>query len=91
MLSQKTNPGIAYNIRTFLINYPNVYWQKIFYRWLLVYADPDDDKLVDLAIAANVDYLVTDDKHFNELRKLTFPKINIITLAEFQTLLDKPV
>jgi uncharacterized protein len=89
MISQKANPDVAYNIRTSLINDPNVYWQKIFYRWLLIYADPDDDKIADLAIAANADYIVTDDKHFNELKKLSFPKINVITLPDFQFLLEQ--
>jgi len=91
LLSRNASPDVAHNIRIFLINNRNTHWQNIYYRWLLIYADPDDDKLADLAIAANVDYLVTDDNHFNELKRVSFPKISVITLADFQTLLTKPV
>lgn len=89
IISQKASPEVAYNIRTLLINSLNVYWQKIFYRWLLIYDDPDDNKIADLTFAANADYLVTDDRHFDELKKLTFPRTNVITLANFQSMLDK--
>ena len=34
----------------------------------LITADPDDDKFVDCAIAAEADFVVTDDAHFNALR-----------------------
>jgi putative PIN family toxin of toxin-antitoxin system len=89
ILSKNASPDVAHNIRIFLMNNRNIHWQKIFYRWLLLYADPDDDKLADLAIAANADYLVTDDKHFNELKKVSFPKVNVISLVDFQSLLSK--
>lgn len=90
ILSQKANPVVAENIRDFLLNDLNIHWQRIFYRWLLLYADPDDNKLVDLAIASNADYLVTNDKHFNELHKISFPRINIIPLEEFHKLVTQP-
>ena len=46
--------------------------------------DEDDNKFVDCAIAANADYLITQDKDFNILKQIDFPKINIVRLDEFK-------
>ncbi|HWV70412.1 MAG TPA: PIN domain-containing protein [Pseudosphingobacterium sp.] len=65
---------------------PNVIFTEPYFKWNLVAKDPDDNKFADLAIAGNVDYLVTNDKHFNDLTKLEFPKLNIVRLEEFKTI-----
>ena len=49
--------------------------------------DADDNKFVDCAIAANADYIVTNDKHFQILQTVDFPKVNIISVEEFRNLL----
>ncbi len=54
----------------------------------LIPADPDDNKFADCAFAGNVHYLVTNDKHFNILKSVAFPVINVINLDEFKTLLS---
>jgi uncharacterized protein len=56
------------------------------YKWQLVVDDPDDDKFIDCAIGANVDYLVTNDRHMRNILKIPdlFPPIPIITFAEFK-------
>lgn len=38
------------------------------FRFAVISADPDDNKFVDCAIAANCDYIVTSDRHFDALR-----------------------
>ncbi len=38
------------------------------FRFHLIVADPDDDKFADCAIAANADYLVTEDAHFDAMK-----------------------
>ena len=45
---------------------------EVHFKWGIIVTDPDDDKFVDCAVAANADYIVTNDKHFNILNKLTF-------------------
>ena len=62
---------------------PNVIYKESFFKWNLVDKDLDDNKFADLAIAGNADYLVTNDRHFNDLKKLEFPKLNIVALDEF--------
>jgi len=55
-----------------------------YYRWNLIVADPDDDKFVDCAIAANADFIVTEDGHFRVLRQIEFPKVEVIGIEEFK-------
>jgi len=38
------------------------------YNWRLIAADPDDDKFADCAIAANAEWIVTEDAHFAVLK-----------------------
>jgi putative PIN family toxin of toxin-antitoxin system len=60
------------------------------YKWQLVTDDPDDNKFVDCALGANVDYLVTDDKHMINLLKIPnlFPPIPIVSFKEFSKILE---
>jgi|SRR6185312_9310291 len=53
----------------------------------LIKTDPDDNKFSDCAFSGNVHFLVTDDKHFNLLKAIPFPAINIISLADFKKLI----
>lgn len=53
----------------------------------LIEIDPDDNKFVDCAFAANATYIVSNDSHFDVLNKVEFPKIFVLRLSEFlQTL-----
>jgi putative PIN family toxin of toxin-antitoxin system len=56
----------------------------VYYNWQLISADPDDNKFVDCAVSANADYIVTNDRHFNVLKEIDFPEINLLTINEFQ-------
>ena len=47
----------------------------------------DRNKFVDCAVASNSDYLATNDRHFNSLHEIDFPKINLINLDEFKRIL----
>ena len=59
------------------------------FKWQLVTADPDDNKFVDCALGANVDYLVSDDKHIKNLLKISnlFPPVPIVTFKQFSQLM----
>jgi putative PIN family toxin of toxin-antitoxin system len=65
---------------------PNVKRVEIHFNLGLIETDMDDNKFVDCAFAGNVHYLVTNDRHFNRLKTLEFPTINVITLEEFREL-----
>lgn len=53
------------------------------YHWNLIVNDPDDDKFVDLAVAGNADFIITNDKHFNVLAKTSFPSVKTLKAEEF--------
>ncbi|MCL2651285.1 MAG: putative toxin-antitoxin system toxin component, PIN family [Candidatus Azobacteroides sp.] len=63
---------------------PNVIKANNYYKWNLIVSDPDDNKFVDCALNAGADYIVTNDKHFNILKVIDFPKINIIDIETFK-------
>jgi putative PIN family toxin of toxin-antitoxin system len=56
-----------------LLTASNVILTEPYIRWNLIEKDPDDNKFADLAISANVHYLVTNDNHFQVLKQLPFP------------------
>jgi putative PIN family toxin of toxin-antitoxin system len=61
------------------------------YHWRLIFNDPDDDKFVDLAVAGNADFLVTNDRHFNVLASIEFPVVKTKTAEQFLELLAEQV
>ena len=62
---------------------PNVLYTTVYFNWKLIYADTDDNKYVDCAIAAQADYIVTEDKHFHILKRIPFPNVQTISINEF--------
>jgi putative PIN family toxin of toxin-antitoxin system len=54
-----------------------------FYKWHLITSDPDDNKFVDCAIAANARFIVTEDHHFDVLKTIPFPSVNVINIDDF--------
>ncbi|MFC3417830.1 PIN domain-containing protein [Algoriphagus hitonicola] len=57
------------------------------YRFGLIEADFDDNKFVDCAITGNADLILTEDKHFEELKQIDFPKVTAMGILEFQQLI----
>jgi predicted nucleic acid-binding protein len=47
------------------------------------FADEDDEKFVDCAVCGNADFLITNDKNFNILKNIEFPKLKIVTADIF--------
>ena len=66
---------------------PNLRKIDTYFRLNLITADADDNKFSDCAFAGNVHFLITDDKHFNVLKSISFPAINVISPEEFNELL----
>ena len=71
-----------------ILSQPNLERIEKYFFWQLIQKDPDDNKFVDCSVAANADYLVTDDKDFKLLKNIPFPKITLIGKDEFMKLLD---
>ena len=67
----------------------NVFYTDAHFQFKLIQNDEDDNKFVDCAIASNVHYLVSNDKHFSILKTIDFPNVNIIKMNEFIKLLNQ--
>lgn len=83
ILSQKVSEGFAENIVNAIIRNYNVRRVEPRFNFGLITSDPDDNKFVDCAIIANADYIVSEDLHFNELKEIPFPRVNVQTLDQF--------
>jgi putative PIN family toxin of toxin-antitoxin system len=68
-----------------LLKSPNILQTIPYYKWNFISVDPDDNKFVDCALNAGADYIVTNDKHFNVLKNIDFPQINVINIDIFKT------
>jgi len=71
-----------------LLKSPNVIQTIPYYKWNLIAADPDDNKFVDCALNADADYIVTNDKHFNVLKEIDFPNINVVDINTFKKIIS---
>lgn len=83
VITRFTNNQIATNVVELLLVKSNVVKYDTYFNWELIKIDNDDNKFVDLALAANAEYLVTNDKHFEILKSIDFPKVNVISLDNF--------
>ena len=89
VLSKKSTQQIANNIISVLLYLPDTELVSIYYNWHLIEIDKDDNKFVDAYLVSNPDYLISNDKHFNVLKNLDYPKVNIINLQEFEKIFTK--
>lgn len=83
IIQQKYGVPTANAFISLLKELPNVHFVTPFYKWLLIDADPDDNKYCDCAIAGKANYIVTEDKHFNALKNISFPKLLTLTTDDF--------
>jgi uncharacterized protein len=72
-----------------LDNLSNIVYITRYFRWNLIIADPDDDKFVDCAVAAQAKFIVSEDKHFNILKKDPNPFVTAIKITEFKVIMGK--
>ena len=89
IIAKKTTPEIAENILNAILDSPYIEKVEIFYNFNLIYADPDDNKFVDCAISAGVKYIVSNDKHYNILKSITHPKVDVMKIEDFLIELEK--
>ena len=68
----------------FLLLLPNVQLVTPFYKWNLASKDEDDNKFIDCAVAANADFIISNDKDLRRLNPIEFPPMKIISSDEFE-------
>ena len=88
ILQQRASAGAAEIVMDIFIESSKVIYQQIYYSWNAIKPDPDDNKFFDCAVAANADYIVSEDKHFNILKHIPFPSVIAIKTLEFKRILE---
>lgn len=85
ILHEKYSYTSASNFLTAIRELPNVHFVQIYFYWNIL-NDPDDNKFLDCYVASSADYLITNDRGFNKLKGIDFPKANVISIEEFETI-----
>lgn len=83
VIARNINRQVAEAIVYVILARNNVKRLAPHYHFHLVEADEDDNKFVDCAIAANARYIVTEDHHFDVLKKIPFPSVAVIGIDDF--------
>jgi putative PIN family toxin of toxin-antitoxin system len=86
ILERKYSAATANNFMAALQLLQTVHFTHIYFRWQLL-KDEDDNKFADCAIAANADYLITNDRDFNILKQINFPKISVVAIRDFEKII----
>jgi predicted nucleic acid-binding protein len=63
--------------------------QNSYVHFRLLPGDADDNKFVDCAIASNAELIVTNDKDFNPLKNIPWPKVEIMNIKDFVRLITQ--
>ncbi len=85
ILNKKYSAIVAEYFLLTLKELPNVHFTQVYFNWNLL-DDADDNKFADCYIAANAEYLITNDSDFNKLKSVSFPSFNVLTIQEFEKL-----
>ena len=85
ILAVKMTKEIAHNVVEAIARLSTTFYQEVYIHFGLITVDVDDNKFVDCAIAADAEYIVTNDKHFEVLKTIPWPKLSVIKIKEFIT------
>ncbi len=88
IIEQQMNAEVAEMALDLLLTLPNTQLIHKHFFWQLVEQDPDDNKFIDCAIAANAKFLVSEDKHLKVLSKYDYFGVTLLKLHQFKVLLD---
>ncbi|MBO4892808.1 MAG: putative toxin-antitoxin system toxin component, PIN family [Prevotella sp.] len=88
IITQKMSVNVASNVIHLLLESEFVELVNPYFSLHLIEADHDDDKFVDCAFAANATFIVSDDKHYDILKEISFPQLLVLKLKEFLGLLQ---
>ena len=88
IIAEKATPNIAQNVVRAIVESDYVEFIDPHFHLYAIFADPDDNKFVDCAFAANAAFIVSEDSHFDALKTLAFPKVLVLKLKAFLKYLE---
>ena len=83
VIARNISPKAARIVLSYMQILTNATFIDPHYSFGLIHADEDDNKFVDCAIASNAIFIVTEDRHYNELVNIPFPKVEVIGIDDF--------
>lgn len=87
ILQRLTDYETAELIVKTIVNSPFVEFVTPYYHFQMIKSDPDDNKFVDCAISAGARYIVTNDHHYDILKRTPFPYVDVVSLSDFTDML----
>ena len=85
VIGRNVTPRFASLAVGVILNNPYTQFITPYYHFELITSDPDDNKFVDCAVAANAKFLVSEDHHLDILKDIDFPPVNLIGLDDFMS------
>lgn len=82
-IAEKSSGDIAHNVVEAIAHLSSTCFMDSYYHFGLLTEDEDDNKFVDCAIACDAELIVTNDKHFNVLKDIPWPKVETIRIEVF--------
>ena len=89
IIAFKASPLVAKHVVDALVDSDNVEFIDPQFKLGLITNGTDDNKFVDCAFAANATFIVSQDHHFDVLKAIDFPKIDVIKLQSFVLMLKQ--
>ena len=83
VIARNVNPKIAGIVIYTILTRNNVERLDPHFHFHLIQQDEDDNKFVDCAIVSNAKCIVSEDRHFEILKTIDFPKVDILGIDEF--------
>lgn len=83
IIGQKMTPMIAHNVVEAIARLSTTLFQTSYVHFRLIEQDQDDNKFVDCAIAANADYIVSNDAHLSVLKTIAWPRVIVLNIEEY--------
>lgn len=83
IIGLKMTPAIAHNVVEAIARLSTTRFQTTYVHFRLIEQDMDDNKFVDCAIAANAEYIVSNDAHFSILKTISWPKVIVLNIDEY--------
>ena len=84
ILELKNGSEVAENVINLITTSPFTTKTEIYYNFNLIREDDDDNKFVNCAIVADALCIVSNDGHFQVLKTIEFPKVDVLTVDEFE-------
>lgn len=88
-LAEYSSAEVAHNVVEAIATLPTTTMQNTYVHFELLPGDADDNKFVDCAIASSAELIVTNDKDFNPLRDIPWPKVEIMRIEKFVEIISQ--